>query len=622
LCFDFPFLVSDFGIFQFSIFSMLISFLKLMRRCFALAAPYGRRKLTLVLAVIFANGVFQVVGVTSIFPFFALAAEPARIRNSRFGSWLLGHLPPMSEKTLLVWAGIASIALLVLSNAITLASEVIRTRYGHGLGHFLRTRLMEALSARPYGYFLERNSGALLQKVVNDVMQFINGIFLPLMESLSRMVTLAFLLLTVFLVQPAIAIGAALLLGGFYGTVFLLMRRRSHRLGVGINEANRGTMIAAQQFFGGIKPILVHDRAAHFTGEFARHSAAQARLFPWVPLYGNGPRYLVEPIAFGGLVAIVVWLAAEGRSFSDILPNLTVIALASYRMLPSVQLLYGQLTQIHAMRYIVGEIEMEFAEIDKVTPTPKPTPNRIKPAPIPFETAIHLENITFSYPRSSRPVLHDFSLEIPKNRSIGIIGTTGSGKSTLVDIILGLHRPQSGRIRIDDRVLTPSDFTAWRAIIGYVPQDIYLLDASIAGNIAFGVPHDEIDQTALREAAAAAQILKFIETELPAKWDTVVGERGVRLSGGQRQRIGLARALYHRPQVLILDEATSALDTITETEVMKAIDALQGSLTMIIVAHRLSTIQGCDFVCRLENGEAQTSMKRAEAAVSNAGLHT
>jgi ABC-type multidrug transport system fused ATPase/permease subunit len=450
---------------------MLISFLQLLRRCFALAAPYGRRKLALVLAVIFANGLFQVIGVTSIFPFFALAADPARVRNSRLGIWWLGHLPQMSERTLLVWAGIASIALLFLSNAVTLAGEVIRTRYGHGLGHFLRTRLMEALSARPYGYFLERNSGALMQKLVGDVMQFITGIFLPLMECLSRLLTLALLLFTVFLVQPAIALGTAVLLGGFYGTIFLLLRRRSQRLGAGIKQANRGTMIAAQQFLSGIKPILVHDRTAYFTEEFARHSAAQARLYPWLPIYGNGPRYLVEPIAFGGLVAVVVWLAAQGRSFSDILPNLTVIALASYRMLPSVQILFGQLTQIHAMSYIVGEIETEFAAINAVPSMPKSLPRRLKSTPIPFNTTIRLENITFSYPGSKHPVLRDFCLEIPKNSSVGIIGTTGCGKSTLVDIILGLHRPQCGAIRIDDQILTPSDFSAWRAIIGYVPQD-------------------------------------------------------------------------------------------------------------------------------------------------------
>jgi ABC-type multidrug transport system fused ATPase/permease subunit len=600
---------------------MLTGFFRLLSRCFALAAPYGRRKLMVVLAVIFANGLFQVIGVTSIFPFFALAAEPDRIRNSRFGSWLLSYLPPMDQNTLLIWAGIVSIALLFLSNAVTLAGEVIRTRYGHGLGHFLRTRLMEALSARPYGYFLERNSGALLQKVVGDVIQFINGVFLPLMESLSRIVTLGFLLLTVFLVQPVIALGAALLLGGFYGIVFLLLRHRSHLLGEGLQEANRGTIITAQQFLGGIKPILVHGKQKFFTDEFARHSADQARLYPWLPIYGNGPRYLIEPIAFGGLVAAVIWLAAHGRAFSDILPNLTVMALAGYRMLPSIQLLYSQLSQINAMRYTVGEIETELAEIDATSKRIISPEHAEQSVPLPFEKGIRLENVTFDYPGSNHAVLEHFSLEIPKNSSVGIIGPTGSGKSTLVDIILGLHRPQSGGIRVDDRVLRPEDFGSWRSMIGYVPQDIYLLDASVAANIAFGIPSDEVDQAALREAAAAAQILNFIESELPAKWNTVVGERGARLSGGQRQRIGLARALYHRPQVLVLDEATSALDTKTEAEVIEAIDALHGHLTLIIIAHRLSTIQGCDRVCRLGNKEPEEkSLQVGDTLETPAGL--
>jgi ATP-binding cassette subfamily C protein len=590
---------------------MLTGFFRLLSRCFALAAPYGRRKLMVVLAVIFANGLFQVIGVTSIFPFFALAAEPDRIRNSRFGSWLLSRLPAMDQNTLLIWAGIVSIALLLLSNAVTLAGEVIRTRYGHGLGHFLRTRLMEALSARPYGYFLERNSGVLLQKVVFDVMQFINGVFLPLLESLSRIVTLGFLLLTVFLVQPVIALGAAVLLGGFYGVVFLLLRHRSHLLGEGLQEANRGTVITAQQFLGGIKPVLVHGKQKFFTDEFARHSASQARLFPWIPIYGNAPRYLIEPIAFGGLVAAVIWLAAHGRAFSDILPNLTVMALAGYRMLPSIQLLYSQFSQINSMRYTVGEIEAELAEIDATSKRVKPPEHAEQTVPLAFENAIRLENITFDYPGSNRAVLENFSLEIPKNSSVGIIGPTGSGKSTLVDIILGLHRPQSGVIHVDDRVLRPEDFGSWRSMIGYVPQDIYLLDASVTANIAFGIPADEVDQTALREAAKAAQIFNFIESELPAKWNTVVGERGVRLSGGQRQRIGLARALYHRPQLLVLDEATSALDTETEMEVLKAIESLQGTITMIVVAHRLSTIEGCRKVCRL-GGEAKAALNELE----------
>ena len=589
---------------------MFGKFLQLLRRCFTLAVPYGRRKLMLVLGVIFTNGLLQVVGVTSIFPFFALAADPDRIRKSHLGSVLLNHLPPMSQNVMLIWAGVASIVLLLVANAASLAGEVIRTRYGHGLGHFLRTRLMQALANRPYGYFLQKNSAALMHKVTGDVMQFINGVFLPLMEVLSRLVTLALLLLTIFLVQPMIALGAAAILGGFYATVFLALRRRATRIGRGIHESHIGTMVSLNQFLGGIKPILVHNKTKYFADKFATHSDAQARLYSLVPIYGNGPRYLVEPIAFGGIVATVLILAVNGRPLGDILPNLTVIALAAYRMLPSIQMLYSQLSQINAMHYTIREVEVELAEIT----IPQSAADVTSAEPIIFDATIKFENVAFSYPGAKDAVFANFNLEIPKNSSIGIIGPSGCGKTTLVDLLLGLHFPDSGRILADSCPLTPSNIAAWRAIIGYVPQDIYLLDETVAENIAFGVPPDTIDRIALREAARAAQILEFIENDLPTGWNTIVGERGVRLSGGQRQRIGLARALYHRPQILILDEATSALDNTTEAEVMNAIYSLRGKLTMIVIAHRLSTTEGCNFICELAKAETTRIISQIEAA--------
>jgi ABC-type multidrug transport system fused ATPase/permease subunit len=562
-----------------------------------LAAPYGRGKLGLVVATIFANGIMQVVGVVSIFPFFALAAEPDRIRNSRFGSAILSYLPSMDHSTLLIFAGMASIILLLVSNLFSLLGEVVRMRYGHGLGHYLRTHMLRSLAGRPYGYFLERNSGALMQKLLGDVGQFINGVLLPLLECLTRVVTLALLLLTIFLVHPLIALGAALGLGGFYATIFLRLRHRARRLGEGLQTANAGTHISAQQFFGGIKPILVHGKAPYFIGEFETFSAQQARLNPLIPIYSNTPRYLIEPIAFGGLVLVVVWLATQGRPFADILPNLSVMALAGYRTLPSFQMLYGQITQINAVRYVVAEVQAELAEFHTLQNQTSPPPTRT--GKLVFEKNIELTNITFQYPRSAKPVLENFNLTIPKNSSLGIIGKTGSGKSTLVDILLGLHTPQSGEIRIDGHVLTPEELPQWRAMIGYVPQDIYLLDATVAQNIAFGVPQDQIDMTAVIESARAAQIKDFVENELPLQWQTRVGERGVRLSGGQRQRIGLARALYHKPDILILDEATSALDHQTEAEVMRAIAALRGRLTLIIIAHRLTTLEECNEIIRL-----------------------
>jgi ATP-binding cassette subfamily C protein len=315
----------------------------------------------------------------------------------------------------------------------------------------------------------------------------------------------------------------------------------------------------------------------------------------WVSILGNAPRYLVEPLAFGGLVVVVLIYAARGQDLITILPNLGVMALAGYRLLPAIQLLYSQITQLTTASHSLDEVFDEFlaAERSLGKDTESKDGRLTAPPALSWERSITIENIAFQYPGAIRPTIKNLSLVIPKNTSIGIVGTTGSGKSTLVDLILGLHIPTDGRILVDDTPLDSNNRRAWRGGIGYVPQDIFLIDDTIAANIAFGLPKSKIDDQALKRAAAAAQILGFIEKDLPMGFDSIVGERGVRLSGGQRQRIGLARALYHQPELLILDEATSALDNETEADVMEAIYTLSGSVTILIIAHRLSTIERC-----------------------------
>jgi ATP-binding cassette, subfamily B, bacterial PglK len=413
------------------------------------------------------------------------------------------------------------------------------------------------------------------------------------------------LLATLFLVQPVIALSAAIGLGGFYLITFRLLTRKRREIDENLRTHATGFYLEAHQMLGGIKPVKVHRAEEHFLGRFAGHSAILAKMGARVSIL-NSARYLVEPLAFAGLVVAVLLLAARGRDFSDILPNLGVMALAGYRLLPSLQLLYSQLTQVSSMRHAVDEVYDEFVEAEtdgSVSPAIS-SDTLARATPFRWNDSIILREISFRYPGASRSVLEALSLTIPKNTSLGVIGPTGSGKSTLVDLLLGLYQPTAGEILIDAEPLTPALVPAWQASIGYVPQDIFLIDDTIARNIAFGLPDTEIDPARLREACDMAQLLDFIEIELPDRFDSIVGERGIRLSGGQRQRIGLARALYHRPSLLILDEATSALDVATEAKLLEALRSLAGKLTMVVAAHRLSTIAGCDKVVDLSNKSA------------------
>ena len=586
---------------------MLNKVIRLIRRCLRLALPFGRKKLAVVFAIIFLNGIFELIGAASVLPFFALASDPQDFMENPKAQWLFELLPEMTTNQLLMSAGIFSIVMLFVASATALLNQVVRVRYGFALGHSLRTRMMKSLAARPYSYFLGRNTGQLLQKTVDDVGRFINEVFLPLLDVLSRSVTILFLVTAAIAANPPVALGIAGLFGTFYALVYLFVRKHSLRIGAMLRSTNRNIMIYANQFFGSIKTVLVNEKADYFISKFVENSKRQSELLPKARLFSFFPRTMIEPLAYGALVAVVVVMAGRGESLTDILPSLSVMLVAGMRLIPAFQSLYSQLNNITTMSYTLNEVEEEILEVNKLSDDDldQQLEAHAPKGKLTFQKEIALENVTIQYPEAPAPVLSGLTLTVPKKSSIGIIGPTGSGKSTLIDTILGLHQIQSGTLRVDDRPLRKSDMPTWRGLIGYVPQDIYLIDGTVAENIAFGIPEDEIDHDLVKKVAHAAQIGPFIENEMPGRYATEVGERGVRLSGGQRQRIGLARALYVQPDVLILDEATSALDIETEKEVMKAIDALQGTLTILIVAHRLSTIEACDQVVNL--GDFKTS---------------
>lgn len=573
------------------------NFFRLARQAFGLALPFGRKWMAVVSALILAQGVFQVVGVASIFPFLALASDLERMNEHRVAEIIRMVLPGLDATGLLLVAGTGAVAMLLVSNGLNLASEYMRTRYSLALGQWLRVRILTRVARRPYAYFLKTNPSLLMKKVGGDVNGFISGVFMPLLDIFVRVICVTLLLALLLIVDPYIAVGATVVFGAFYVVLLLLLKRTTRRISDELKELNRGASKSLYQYLSGIKVVLVHDKSPFFVGRYDRITKRVAKIATIIPVISNLPRYMVEPVAFGGLVVVVMVLAAQGRNLQELIPVLGVMAFAGYRLLPALQFLYGGLTGIMTQKHTMEEVSDELSGAE-----PPPAVSVTHGKPVAFADVMELQDIRFSYAGSETAVLAGVSLRIEKGKSLGVVGSTGSGKSTLIDLLMGLHPPAGGRFLVDGRALGREDMARWRRLIGYVPQDIFLLDESIAANIAFGVPEDELDDGRLREAAGAAQILEFIEKDLPDGFGTAVGDRGVRLSGGQRQRIGLARALYLRPEVLVLDEATSALDNETEAALMRSVEALGGRVTKIMVAHRLSTVRHCDEILFLEKG--------------------
>jgi ATP-binding cassette subfamily C protein len=577
---------------------------ELLRRLLFLVRPYGLGKAGIVFLVLIAQGLLQVAGVGSVFPFLALASNPEGFRQSSFGRELLSWLPPMANMDLLFWAGFISVVTLVASSAVNMLSDYVRARYSQGLGHWLRVQLLTGIAAQPWAYFLQRNSGELLKKAAGDVRFMVDAVLMPLLEAMSRFVTAACLVAMIVFLDWRVALAAAAGLSLYYAIVFRVIQTKRRAWSEQYKTADRGVMREAHQLLGGMKTIKIRHAESHFVGRFAQNSKAVADILSKTPLLVHLPKHVLEPVAFGSVILAVVLYSRGGGDLSAVFPLVGVIGLAGYRLLPAAQLLYSQIIQAVLCRHGVDEVYDEMKLF---------APGNIREKlacdePLRWRDSIGFDNVSFRYAEAVEPVLHSLSFTIPKHASLAVVGATGAGKSTLVDLLMGLHRPTAGMITVDGKPLDEGTLRSWQAGIGYVPQEIFLIDDTIARNIALGVPDAEIDMDRVIAAADAARIRDFIEKQLPDGFKTVVGERGMRLSGGQRQRIALARALYPQPELLILDEATSALDNQTEAEVTEAIKSLRGRVTMVVVAHRLSTVEHCDLKLELKGGGGRVTV--------------
>jgi len=467
-----------------------------------------------------------------------------------------------------------------------------------------------------YLFHLKRNSAELLKNLTSEINRVVNGGIMSAINVVSKGFTAFCILVLLILVDPMIALIVGLVLGVSYALVYWSIRLKLTHIGIIVTQLFSDRMRYINESLGGIKELKVLGREKYYLKQFRDVSQEIIKHQVFNRAAVDLPRYLLETIAFGGILAMTIYLVAVKNDAQTVLPMISLYGFAGYRLMPTLQ---GIFQSTATLKHDIAAVDLFYNDIKGTSSLPFNFNHEtlVNEEPLVFTNNLVLDNICFHYPGVKKQAVDNLSLTIKANTSIGIVGSSGSGKSTLVDIILGLLHPQKGSLSVDGEKLTQDNLRRWQNNIGYVPQVIFLADSTISENLAFGIPAKEIDQQAVETAAKMANLHDFIINELEEGYRTIVGERGIRLSGGQRQRIGIARALYHNPSVLILDEATSALDTPTEQAVMEAVYDLAHEKTIIMIAHRISTVKNCDNLVWLEYGKVKGRGAYDELVSSN-----
>lgn len=558
-----------------------------------------RRLLFWLSLAIIAVALIEVAGIASIMPFMAVVANPDVVEKNRYLHMVYHAVGFSSVDSFLVSLGCLVFITILTSNALKAMVLWFELNFIHFRLYSISRRLLFRYLSQPYVFFLNQNTAILGKNILQEVSEFSHHVLRPFTQIISRLIVVLFILGLLLAVDPVLAVTIATVLGGAYFTLFILVQRKVSRLGEGRFESNVERTKAASEAFGGIKELKVLGRERFFLDHFSLHAFKLEGNYVVSNLIGQLPSYIMEVFSFGGILIIVLYFLIIQKDLAQTLPVIALYAFAGYRLMPALQCIFASFT---LLRFNVAVLDVLHHDLSGVIDVPADWLHE-KAIALPFNEEIRLSSITFTYPEAETPVIQSLNLTIGKNTSIGIVGPTGSGKTTVVDIILGLLTPENGSLMVDGVSVANETILPWQKNIGYVPQSIFLSDDTLAANIAFGVPLEEIDMAAVERAARIANLHEFVTANLREGYATAVGEHGVRLSGGQRQRIGIARALYHDPKVLIMDEATSALDGITEEVVIQAIRNLAGKMTTITIAHRLTTLKDCDVIYVLEKGK-------------------
>lgn len=566
--------------------------MKDLRESWYLLSSAQRRSALILIGLMLIGMVLETLGIGLVIPALALMTQDdLATKYPIIEPWLNGIGNPSQEK--LVVGGMIVLVVVYVVKALFLGFLAWwQARFTFALLVDVSQRLYTGYLRQPYMFHLQRNSAQLIRNTLGQVDELRSVIHTGLSLVAEALVLFSILILLV-VVEP---IGTLLVAStlGFAGWAFQkLTGERILRWGVLRQNHEESRLKQVQHGLGAAKDVKLLGREEDFLAQYQFHTMSNAKVGELGTTLQAFPRLWIELLAITALAVLVVVMIGQGKSLPYLLPTLGLFAAAAFRLLPSLNRILNAFQSIRYSSPVIGNLASELRLID-ATVTPRRGP------PLAFERALEMANVCFTYPSANMPVLSSVSVRIEKGTAVGFIGTTGAGKSTLVDILLGLFTPCSGVVLLDGIDIN-TNLRGWQDQIGYVSQSIFLTDDTLRRNIAFGLASDQIDENSVLRAVREAQLSDFVK-DLPQGIDTVVGERGVRLSGGQRQRIGIARALYHDPAVLVLDEATSSLDTTTERGVMDAIQILHGKKTLIVVAHRLSTVEQCDRLYRLEKG--------------------
>ena len=563
------------------------------RKIWGLLTPVERRSAVVLLGLMLIGMLLETLGVSLVIPALALFTQNDFARHYPALQSVLQALGNPSQQSLVIGGTLVLVGVYFIKTLFLALLAWRQTRFAFGVQVQLSQSLFAVYLRQPYTFHLQRNSAQLIRNVINEVGLFtFNGI-LPGMMLLTEGLVLLGLCILLLIIEPLGALIVVSVLGTAAWGFHRLTRARIARWGEA-RQYHEGLRIQhLQQGLGGVKDVILLGRETDFLEQYSVHNMRSAQVGQLQNTLQQLPRLWLELLAISGLAILVISMLAQGRALDAVLPALGLFAAAAFRLIPSVNRVLGAMQSV---RYGLPVIDILHKELNLITPAVADTHTSVTP----FHAVLELSQVTYAYPDTTEPSLKGISLAIQRGESVGFIGGSGAGKSTLVDILLGLLTPDKGEVRADGKDIQ-ENLRNWQGQIGYVPQSIFLTDDTLRRNVAFGLSNAQIDDVAVQRVIQAAQLEEFVASQ-PDGLETIVGERGIRLSGGQRQRIGIARALYHDPAVLVLDEATSALDTTTERGVIQAVTALQGKKTVLIVAHRLSTVEHCDRLYRLENG--------------------